>query len=107
MSDMIFDPVPSTYFRPPPVDNWRPLNCEQNLRVSYWELLCFCRICLDNVEMRVANMCGKSEDNLIHFFFCCPLYNELRPDAATLNLMMKTGCEQLRNYILKANKLNI
>ena len=52
-------------------------------------------------------MCGKSEDNLYHFFFCCPLYNELRPDVATLNLMTKTDCEQLRNYILNANKLNI
>ena len=37
-----------------PVDNWRPLHCEQNLRVSYWELLCFCRIRLENVEMRVT-----------------------------------------------------
>ena len=52
-------------------------------------------------------MCGKCEDNLYHFFFCCPLYNERPPGVATRNLMTKTDCEQLRNYILNANKLNI
>ena len=36
-----------------PVANWRPLHCEQNLRVRFWELLCLCRIFLENVEMRV------------------------------------------------------
>ena len=37
-----------------PVDKWRTLHCEQNLRVVYWELLCFCRMCLEIVEMRVT-----------------------------------------------------
>ena len=39
-----------------PVDNWRPLHCEQNLRVSYWELFCFSRICLGDVETQNTNM---------------------------------------------------
>ena len=39
--------------------------------------------------------CGKSEDNLYHYFFCCPRYNEIRPVIQSLNLMEATDCQKL------------
>ena len=51
-------------------------------------------------------ICGKSEDNLYHYFFCCPRYNEIRPDIQSLNLMEATDCQKL-NFIMNTNKLNL
>ena len=66
------------------------------------------RICLKMWKCD-SPMCtrGTSEDNLYHFCFCCPLYNEISTDVARLNLMMKIDCEKLKNYNFNANKLKI
>ena len=83
-----------------PCDNWRSLHCEHNLRVSYWELFCFRRICLVDVEMRVTNVylwkVWKQSSPLLLF---CSFHDEKRKDVRRLNLMMKTDCEKLRNYL--------
>ena len=46
-------------------------------------------------------ICGKSEDNLYHYFFCCPRYNDIRSDfrSRSLDLFPPTRSASLRSCI--------